>query len=49
MQRHRLEGIAEYLHIGGPGLSSELAAERLGVHVRTVQRWRAAIERVRAS
>ena len=46
-QRIRLDGIAEYLHIGGDSLSTELAAKRLGVHKRTIQRWRTALERAR--
>ena len=47
-QRKRVDALAEYLHIGGEGLPAEVVARRLGVHRRTVQRWRRALEEARS-
>ena len=33
--------IAEYLWIGGQHMDAKTAARRMGVHVRTIERWRA--------
>jgi predicted DNA-binding transcriptional regulator YafY len=47
-QRNRLNGIEDYLFIGGNRMSAAAAAERLGVSARTVFRFRAALRATEA-
>jgi len=42
-RRHRLDGIEDYLWIGGDRLSARRAAERLGVTERTICRYRSVL------
>jgi predicted DNA-binding transcriptional regulator YafY len=48
-QRNRLNGIEEYLFIGGDRMSAAAAAERLAVTSRTVFRYRAVLRAAEAS
>lgn len=41
IRQNRLDRIREYLWIGGQRMPARKAAARLGVHERTVRRWRA--------
>ena len=36
-------GVENYLHVGGPNMTAEQAAERLGVCTKTIERYRAAL------
>jgi response regulator of citrate/malate metabolism len=42
-RRHCLDGIEDYLFIGGDRFSAQQAAERLGVTPRTIQRYRSVL------
>jgi transposase len=46
IQRRRIDGIENYLDIGGDRISARAAAERLGVSKRTVVRWRGVLRAI---
>ncbi len=41
MRQHRINGIEDYLFIRGDHMTAAMAASRLGVTRRTIERWRA--------
>lgn len=45
-QTQLVDGIEDYLFIGGDGMSAQQAADRLGVSRRTVERWRKTLKTV---
>jgi hypothetical protein len=42
-QMRRVNGIEDYLFVGGPRMSQRQAAQRCGVTIRTIERWRKAL------
>ena len=45
-QQQRLNGLEDYLHVGGDRMSINQAARRLGRSPRTICRWRKALRQV---
>jgi hypothetical protein len=45
-QQERLDGLENYLHVGGDRMSATVAARRLGVSRRTIVRWRGTLRAI---